>query len=162
MKTDETIFTRAVKAFSFNAIRTKHSGLVFSYAGSSRKPSFALGALGALKNSFHPEAANEKSGKRERERREGLNENPPVNVLPVCGPLTQRAASRAFLLSTTAETGRPSWLAKSRSFDAECAIDRSLTRKSATDSTSLIMRGILRLTCWGVERIKEREREWER
>lgn len=54
-KTGETIFTRAAKAFSFNAIRTEHSGYMFPCAGSSREL-HPLGTLGALKNSFRPEA----------------------------------------------------------------------------------------------------------
>jgi len=69
-KTDETIFMR--KAFSFNAIRTKHSGLIFLCAGFSRKLSFVLGRLVLWKI-----YSTSKREVREREReREDLNEKP--------------------------------------------------------------------------------------
>lgn len=74
-KTDETIFTRAVKAFSVNAIRTKHSGLMCRLLSQAF---LHPRTLGALKNSFHPEA---RSLARERDR-EGLNENPLLTCFP--------------------------------------------------------------------------------
>jgi len=74
-KTDETIFMGAVKAF--NAIRTKHSRLIFLCAGFSRKLSFVLGRLALWKiySTSKREVRREREREKERER-EDLNEKP--------------------------------------------------------------------------------------
>jgi len=75
---------RTVKAFSFNAIRTKHSRLIFLCAGFSRKPSFVLGRL-ALWKIFFTSKREVREREREKERERELEWKTSVNV---CGPLT--------------------------------------------------------------------------
>lgn len=144
-ETNETIFTRAVKAFSFNAIRTEHSwahGLVCRLLSPSFPPSWDAWRS----EKFIPPRSEKQKGK-EGERLEWKS-CLTCFLCAVHWP-SELYPQAAFLLSA-AETGRSSWLTnnKSRSSDAECAIDRrSLTRKSVTDSTSLIMRRVLRRIC---------------
>jgi len=61
------LFTRIVKAFNFNAIRTKHSRLMFSCAGFSRKPSFVLRCAWRSEK-FIPSQSEKQKREKERER----------------------------------------------------------------------------------------------